>query len=89
MVGIEKSHIYQDFKILYELVHNYFFVEGSSEDIEFGAGNCMFEFSTMMHIIRVLSDKYVGSLSTELILSLLHMCIILWGLVNYYEFMVD
>ena len=44
-----------------------FWEGGSSEDMEFGAGNCMFEFSTMMHIIRVLSDKYVGSLSTELI----------------------
>ena len=89
MVGIEKSHIYQNFKILYELVHNSFLGGGSSEDMEFGAGNCMFEFSTMMHIIRVLSDKYVGSLSTELILSLLHMCTIVWGWSNNYEFLVD
>ena len=37
---------------------------GSSEDMYFGAGNCMFEFSTLMHIIQVLSDKWVGSLST-------------------------
>ena len=42
MVGIEKSNIYQDFKILYELVHNFFLGGGSSEDMEFGAGNCMF-----------------------------------------------
>ena len=40
---------------------------GSREDMEFGAGKCMCEFSTMMHIIQVLSDKYVGLLSTELI----------------------
>ena len=79
MVGIEKSNIYQDFKILYRLVHNYFWEGVSSEDMEFGAGNCMFEFSTMMHIMRVLGDKYMGSLSTELILSLLYMCSILWG----------
>ena len=64
MLGIEKSNIYQDFKILYELVHNCFLGGSRSEDMEFGAGNGMFEFSTMMHIMRVLTDKYVGSLST-------------------------
>ena len=51
MVGIEKSNIYQDSKILYGSVYNSFLGGGSSEDMEFGAGNCMFEFSTMMHII--------------------------------------
>ena len=89
MVRIEKSNIYQDFNVLYGLVHNSFFGGGSSEDMDFGAGNCMFEFSTMMHNIRVLSDKYVGSLSTQLILSLLHMCSILWGWGNNCEFLVD
>ena len=36
----------------------------SSEDIHFGAGNFMFEFSTLMHIIQGLSEKWVGSWST-------------------------
>ena len=36
----------------------------SSEDIYFEAGTFMFEFSTLMQIIQVLSDKWVGSLST-------------------------
>ena len=57
--------------------------------MEFGAGNCMFEFSTLMHIMLVLSDKYVGSLSAELILSLVYMCSILCGLVNTYDFLAD
>ena len=35
-----------------------FLVGGSSEDMEFGASNCMFEFSTLMHIMLVLSDKH-------------------------------
>ena len=69
MGGIEKSNIYQYFKILYGL-GMIFLGGGSSEDMEFGASNCMFEFSTLMHIMLVLSDKYVGSLSAELILSL-------------------
>ena len=84
MVGIEKSNIYQYFKILCGLVHNYFLGWGSSEDVEFGAGNCMCEFSTMMHIMQVLSDKYVGLLSTELILYLLYLCSILWRWGNIY-----
>ena len=50
MVGIEKSNIYQYFKILYGLVH-FSFGGGSSEDMEFRTGNCMSEFSTMMHIM--------------------------------------
>ena len=57
--------------------------------MEFGAGNCMFEVSTMMHIMRVISDKYVRLLSKELILSLLYMCSILLGWGNNYEFLVD
>ena len=51
MLGIEKSNIYQDFKILYELVHNCFLGGIRSEDMEFGAGTGMFEFSTMMYIM--------------------------------------
>ena len=89
MVGIEKSTVYQDLKILYGLVHNYFLGGGSSEYMEFGASNCMFEFSAIIHIMLVLSDKYVRSLSTELILSLIYMCIILWGWGNNYQFLVD
>ena len=57
--------------------------------MEFGGGNCMFEFSTMMHIMQVLSDKYVGLFIIELILSLLYMCSILLGWGNTYEFLVD
>ena len=38
-------------KVLYELVNNWVLEGSSSEDMEFGAGNCMFEFSTMMNII--------------------------------------
>ena len=89
MVGIDKINIYQDFKILYGLVHNCFLGGGRSEDMEFKAGNCMFEFSTMMHIIRMLSDKYVGSFITKLVSSLMYMCSILcvWG--NTYSFLVD
>ena len=89
MVGIDKSNIYQYFKILYALVHNCFLGGGRNEDMEFGAGNCMFEFITMMHIMQVLSEKYVGLLSTELILSLIYICSILWGWVNTYSFLVD
>ena len=58
------TDIDQYFKILYGLVKNSFLGGGSSEYMEFGAGNCMFEYSTMMHIVRVLSYKYVGLLST-------------------------
>ena len=50
MVGIEKSNIYQYFKVLYGL-GNMFWGGGSSEDMEFGGSNCMFEFSTLMHIM--------------------------------------
>ena len=89
MVGIEKSNIYQDFKILYGLVHNYYFGGGIIEDKEIGAGNCMFEFSNMIDIMRLIGDKYVGFLSTEMILSLLNMCNILWWWDNNYEFLVD
>ena len=88
MVGIDKINIYQDFKILYGLVHNCFLGGGRSEDMEFGAGNCMFEFSTMIHIMRVLSDKYVGLLGTEMILFLMYMCSILCGWGNTYSFLV-
>ena len=55
---------------------------GSSEDMDFGAVNFMFEFSNLMHIMVVLSDNYVGLLITELILSLIHICSNLWGRVN-------
>ena len=72
MVGIEKSNSYQYFKILYWLEYNYFLLGGSSEDMELEAGNCIFEFVNLMHIMRVLSDKYVGWLSAELLLSLLY-----------------
>ena len=64
----------------------FFWGGGSSEDMEFGAGNGMFEFSTMMLIMQFLSNNYVGSLSTELILSLLYMCSILWGWVIIINF---
>ena len=83
MGGIEKSNIYQYFKVLYGL-GNICLGGGSSYDMEFGASNCMFEFSTLMHIMCVRSDKYVGSLIAELILSLIYMCIILCGLVHNY-----
>ena len=86
MVGIEKSNTYQDFVILYGLLHNTFLAGGSSKYVEFGSGNCMFDFITIMHIMQVLSENYVGSLSTELILSLLYMCSILWGWDNIYNF---
>ena len=58
MVGIEKSNIYQYFKILCGLVNNSFLGGGSSEYMEFGAGNCMCEFITMMHIMLVLMNIY-------------------------------
>ena len=57
------SKIHQYFKILCGLVQNSFFAGGRSEYIEFGAGNFVCEFSTMMKITRVLSDKYVGLLT--------------------------
>ena len=84
MVWIEKSTIYQDVKILCGLVHNYFLRGVSSEYMEFWTGSCMCEFSNMMHIIRVLSDNYMGLLSIELILSLIYLCSILWGWGNTY-----
>ena len=87
MGGIEKSNIYLYFKVLYGL-GNIFLGGGSSDDMEFGASNCMFEFSTLVHIMLVLSDKYMGSLSAELILSLIYMSIIVCGLVNTYEFWI-
>ena len=33
---------------------------GSSEDMEFGAGNCVFGFSNLMHIMRVLIRQLDG-----------------------------
>ena len=50
MVGIEKSNIYQYFNILYGLEQ--IFLGGvRSEDMEFGAVNCRFEFITLIHIM--------------------------------------
>ena len=58
MGGIEKSNIYQYFNILYGLGHNCFFGGGgSSEYMEFEAGKCVFEFSTLIHIMRVIMEK--------------------------------
>ena len=85
--GIEKSNIYQYFKILYGL-KKLFGGGGSSEDMIFGYSNCMFEFSILVHIMWLINDKYMGLLSAELIISLIYMCNILCGLVNTYEFLV-
>ena len=54
MGGMEKSNIYQYFKILCGLEHTCFLGGGISEDMEFGAGNFLFEFSTLMQIMQVL-----------------------------------
>ena len=72
MGGMEKSKFYQYFKILYGYEYSCFMGGGISEDMEFGVGNCMFEFITLMHIILVIGDKWVWLLSTELILSLIY-----------------
>ena len=64
MGGIEKSSINQYLKILYGLGQKLWGGVGSSEYMEFGAGNCMFDFVTLVHIVRVLSHKYVGLSST-------------------------
>ena len=60
MVGIEKSNTYQYFNILYGLGHNLFFGEVTSEYTEFGSGKVVYEFITLMHIMRVLRGKWVG-----------------------------
>ena len=80
-----KSNIYQYFKILYGLVHSCFLGGGSSEDMEFVAGNCVFEFITLMHIMRVIRENWVVYLSTELMLSLLYIFRILGVDGNTYE----
>ena len=43
--------------------HTCFLGRGISEDMEFGAGNCVFEFSNLIHIMQVRRDKWVGLLS--------------------------
>ena len=50
MVGIEKSDIYPFLKY-YMGWYIIIFGGDISEDMEFGADNCIFEFSTMMHIM--------------------------------------
>ena len=62
--GLRRVTFINILKILYGLVNNSFLGGGSSEYMEFGAGNCMFDFVTLVHIVRVLSHKYVGLSST-------------------------
>ena len=71
MGGIDNNNIDQYFKILYGLRQNVLGGAGSSVDMEFGAGNCMFDFGNLMHIVHGLSHKYVGLSSTEMILFLI------------------
>ena len=89
MGGMEKSKFYQYFKILYGYEYSCFMGGGISEDMEFGVGNCMFEFSTIMHIILVLSDKYKVFFCIELISSLLYMCCNFWRWGSNYGFFAD
>ena len=56
-----------NFKNIIWFGKDFFWEEVAVKIWNFGTSNCVFEFSTLMHIIRVLRKKWVGLLSTELL----------------------